>query len=300
MPTNSPYPLACLNPGILDPAVAGQPLAAPGLLAGANIPALSFLLLADRLATLYAMVFPDQPDWLSAETVNWTEEEQVAAAVERFLRRVSALFPVHDEIWDIDLEVVEWRLHEIPIIPMGYDLWHDDWQDLKEPACYLLHLRHSRYEDEVNYPRSEFAELYPAQAVPRSLEPHTLVASLRAMVAKGALPEPLDALPDLIEMLEQTCGNFWLDVGELSLAEGGGYPLWSVEEVTWLAGEWRKAKPAMDRIQRLLDWRNKGPAQIGRKLTAVRDALLAAYERMEQEQDEPAAANPAANAAPPA
>ena len=74
---------------------------------GTGLPPLAFLLLADRLAELYEMVFPDQPEWLWAETVQWQNEEDVAAAVERFLQRVGVLFPVHDEIWDVDLEVVE-------------------------------------------------------------------------------------------------------------------------------------------------------------------------------------------------
>jgi hypothetical protein len=299
MPTNPPHPLAALNPGLLAPAASGRPPATAELLLGANLPALSFLVLADRLAALYAMVFPDRPDWLDAETVDWTADEQVAAALERFLRRVSRLFPVHDEIWDLDLETIEWRLQEIPIAPLGYDLWYDEWQDFKEPAPYLLHMCHSRQEEAGQARRSEFARLYPQHRTPRSLAPHLLVDSLRQMAAEQSLPEPLDALPDLIEMLEESCGNFWLDVGELSLAEGGGYPVWSAEEVAWLAAEWRRAGPIMDRVQRLLDWQNETPEQIDRKLTAVRDALLAAQERKDHDEPTDATVTVAANAAAP-
>ena len=221
------------------------------------------------------MVFPDHPEWLNGEVVDWEDETEVAAAVERFLGRVSTLFPVHDDIWDVDLEIVEWRLYEIPVIPMGYDEWYDGWDDLKEPAPYLLHMRYSRRDEDSLYLRDEFADQYPDHQTPRYLESHRLVEALRQM----ELPEPLDALPDLIEMLDHNTGNSFLDVGELSLAEGGGYPLWNQEDVEWLAAEWQKAKPILDRIHRLLDWQNNTTEEIGFKLTAVRDVLLDAYQQ---------------------
>lgn len=284
MQTNSPYPLAHPALGILDLTATLQATpSVPPNLTCANLPPLAFLLLADRLAELYEMVFPDRPEWLSGEVVDWEEETEVAAAVERFLGRVSTLFPVHDDIWDVDLEVVEWRLYEIPVVPMGYDIWHDEWEDLKEPAPYLLHMCYSRHDEDRPYRRDEFADLYPDHQTPRYLEPHRLVEALRQACAERSrsmgLPEPLDALPDLIEMLDHSTGNSWLDVGELSLAEGGGYPPWNREDVDWLAEEWQKAKPILDRIHRLLDWQNSTPEEIGFKLTAVRDALLDAYQR---------------------
>jgi len=227
-------------------------------------------LLADRLAELYEMVFPDQPEWLRAETVQWQNEEDVAAAVERFLQRVGTLFPVHDEIWDVDLEVVEWRLYEIPVIPMGIDEWYDGWDELKEPLPYLLHAQYSRGSEDSP---DEFTTLYPAHSLPRYLEPHRLLETVRGM----DLPEPLTALPDLILMLNHATDNAWIDVGEMALAEGGGYPQWRPDEVAWLAAEWQKAQPILERIDRLLDWQNDTPAAIDDKLTTVRDTLLAAY-----------------------
>jgi hypothetical protein len=49
-------------------------------------------------------------------------------------------------------------------------------------------------------------------------------------------------------MLDHNTGNVWLDVGEMSLAEGGGYPEWSRENVDWLAEEWRQARPVLDGV----------------------------------------------------
>ena len=86
-------------------------------------------MLADRLAELYEMVFPEEPDWLAEEICAWADEEDVAEAAARFLWRVGALFPVHEEFWEIDLEGIEWRLHEIPLIAMGFDEWYDTWDD---------------------------------------------------------------------------------------------------------------------------------------------------------------------------
>ena len=282
MQTNLSYPLANPAPGILDiTATLAVAPSVPRNLICTNLPPLSFLLLADRLAELYVMIFADHPEWLDEEVGHWQREEDVASAVEQFLGRISTLFPVHDEIWDVDLEVVEWRLWEIPLIPMGFDEWYDGWDDLKEPSPYLLHMRYSRCDDDTASERDEFADLYPDHQTPRYLEPHRLVETLRQM----ELAEPLDALPDLILMLDHNTGNAWLDVGELSLSEGGGYPQWNPDDVAWLAEEWRKAEPILDRIQRLLDWQNNTPEEIAFKLTAVRDVLLDAYHRAQQAEE---------------
>lgn len=290
MQTPRANPPAAPAVGILDPAVTLLPSASlhpvtspPTLSAtdnlhiplGTGLPPLAFLLLADRLAELYEMVFSDRPEWLRAEPVQWQSEEDVAAAVERFLQRVGTLFPVHDEIWDVDLEVVEWRLYEIPVIPMGIDEWYDGWDDLKEPLPYLLHAQYSRGSEESP---DEFTALYPAHSLPRYLEPHRLVENLRTM----DLAEPLAALPDLILMLNHATDNAWIDVGEMALAEGGGYPQWRPDEVAWLAAEWQKAQPILERIDRLLDWQNDTPDAIGDKLTAVRNVLLATYHQSQE------------------
>jgi hypothetical protein len=279
MQTHTPYPTAGCSPGFLNISKTLQ-IETDGIrsISYVNIPTLSFLLLADRLAELYEIVFPDHLEWLDEETVDWENEEAVAAAVERFLGHVGNLFPVYDDIWDVDLDVIEWRLYEIPVMLMGFDEWYDGWDDLKEPAPYLLDIRYSRYDEDGSYRRNEFADLYPDYQVPRALEPHRLVNTLRIMT----LPEPLNALPDLILMLDHSTGNSWLDVGECALAEGGGYPLWNREDVEWLGQEWQKARPILDGVMDLLNWKNDSPDGIAEKLTAVRDLLLEAYERMQQ------------------
>ena len=289
MPTTSPHPIAESALGILSlqsTLCLVPPSADRNLLV--NLPPLHFLSLADRLGQLYEMVFPDHPEWLDQEAVNWLDEEDVAAAVERFLGRVNSLFPVHEEIWDADLEAIEWRLYEIPVIPMGYDLWHDDWADLREPAPYLLRMQHSRDADEYLYGRDTFASLYPNHQVPSGLEPQQLVETLRQ---ESFLQLELAALPDLIQMLEQNTGNVWLDMGEISLAEGGGYPEWSRETVDWLAEQWRQAQPVLDGVLSLFNWKNDNVQVVAEKLSSVRDALVSAYRR--RQTHDPAATPPA-------
>lgn len=236
-------------------------------------PPVELLLLADRLAALYEIVFPADEAYLDEEVAEWHSEEAVAAAVERFLERVNILFPVHEECWEIDLESIEWRLYEIPVIPIGYDEHEEAWEDWTEPVPYLLHMRYSRAEPPDT--GGGFATQYPAYDVPRRLEPFRLGAALREM----ELPEPLDGLPDLLAMLAHDSGNWWLDMGELAMMETGGYPPWTAENVAWLAAEWQEAQPALARVNRLLDWRNGSPAEIAQKLTAVRAALLEAAAR---------------------
>ncbi|MCA9977736.1 MAG: hypothetical protein KC413_18380, partial [Anaerolineales bacterium] len=155
-------------------------------------PPVELLLLADRLAVLYEIVFPADEAYLDEEVAEWHSEEAVAAAVERFLERVNILFPVHEECWEIDLESIEWRLYEIPVIPIGYDEHEEAWEDWTEPVPYLLHMRYSRAEPPDT--GGGFATQYPAYDVPRRLEPFRLGAALREM----ELPEPLDGLPDLL------------------------------------------------------------------------------------------------------
>lgn len=292
MSNHSLHPFAHYSPGILDvraslPLVPYPPAIASRHLPEAHgvLPPLSFLLLAARLAELYEMAFPDQPHWLDEE-IAWPDEEAVAVAVGRFLGRVSALFPVNEEMWDVDLEVIEWQLYEIPLIPMGFDEWYEGWDEWPEPVPYLLHLRHSRAQGEGTPSGDDFAKLYPAHSMPGSLEVQRLVESLRQICtersASGNLPEPLTALPDLILMLEHNTGNDWLDVGEIALAESGGYPSWHPETITWLTEEWRLAQPVWEGVHRLLDWQSESPADITDKLTAVQDLLLAAWQRSQE------------------
>lgn len=293
MPTDSPFPIASSAPGLLDISGALRPTdtcqtttardllskgAGPALPTipqwpvGMHLPPVDNLCLAADLANLYEIIFPQEPDWLTEKVDHWHDEETVAAAVEQFLQRVSALFPVHEEVWDMDLEAIAWRLEEIPLIVQGFDEWYEAWAEYKEPVPYLLHLAYSR---ESKFGReANFTQMYPEHLLPNTLQPFQLVDYLRKM----RLPSPLAALPDLIQMLAHDTGNPWLDFGELALGEGDGYPSWEPETVAWLTTEWQKAQPVLDRVDALLDWSNDSPESIAEKLTAVRQALLAACE----------------------
>ena len=85
-------------------------------------------------------------------------------------------------------------------------------------------------------------------------------------------------------MLNSSADNLWLDMGDIEMAEGGGYPMWSRENVALLTEEWQAAQPVYDSIHRLLDWSNETPAEVAEKVTAVRDLLLEAYERSQEDE----------------
>jgi hypothetical protein len=271
-----PYPVNRHPPGLLDLSPVLLPAPAPAVVCS-RLPPLEFLLLAARLAELYETILPEQPDRLDEEIGNWQDEEAIAAAVARFLKEVAQRFPVYDEFWESDLEGIQWRLYEIPLLPMGFDIWHDSWEDFLEPAPYLLHMDWSRSDETDKWAGNEFQRLYPDHQVPRYLAPARLVETLRHM----ALPAPLDALPDLIQMLNGDAGNFWLDTGELALMEGGGYPSWDAATTDLLTAEWAKAEPIIDRVYALLNWQNETSEAAARKITAVRQALLEAQRRQE-------------------
>ena len=266
------------GPAVLEP----DGSAVPGNQPTPTLPPLDYLLLADRLGELYEMVFPKEEEWLAEEVGAWREDMDVAQAIGRFLRRVGQLFPVHDEVWEDELETMEWRLYNIPLTLLGFDIWHDSWLEWPEPARYLIYLMEGRAVDEEE--RDDYAAHYPHLAVPPYLEPHRLVERLREICAEpGRLPEPLAGLPDLIAMLRQNTENAFLDIGEVSLAEGGGYPHWSAEEVAWLADEWAEAQPVWDRVCRLLTWREGTEEEKAGKVAAVHRALLVAYGQRELE-----------------
>jgi hypothetical protein len=113
-----------------------------------TLPPLDYLLLADRLGELYEMVFPKEEEWLAEEVGAWREDMDVAQAIGRFLRRVGKLFPVHDEVWEDELEAMEWRLYNIPLTLLGFDIWHECWLEWPEPARYLIYLMAGRAVDE--------------------------------------------------------------------------------------------------------------------------------------------------------
>jgi hypothetical protein len=289
MLATSPHPAVRHPVGLLDltPVLWPSPPLAQEIVCG-NLPPLDYLLIAARLAELYEVIFPQRPEWL-AEVVDWEDEKAIAKAIERFLTRVGKLFPVDADLWEWAvvenpaeaLEVIRWRLYAIPVCPMGFDVWYHGWDELQEPAPYLLHIEWSRPATEREDGRSEFQQMYPAHPVPHRLELTSLVETLREMGADGALPGPLAGLPDLIEMLTGCTGNPWLDVGEISLMESGGYPQWEPVEVEMLAEEWRNARPILDEVYALLNWRNETAEAKEQKVTAVHEALLEAYRRQE-------------------
>ena len=81
--------------------------------------------------------------------MDWEDETAVAAAVERFLGRVAPV-PVHDDIWDVDLEVVEWRLYEIPSSLWGMIFGMIVGRS-QGASSYLLHMRYSRHDEDRSY-----------------------------------------------------------------------------------------------------------------------------------------------------
>lgn len=269
-PTATPFGILSLQP-IFSPTII--PASAVTL---SQLPPLECLLLANRLAELYAMVFPDQPDWLQEE-INWVDADDMAASVAQFIGRVNTLFPVYPEFWEVDIEDVEWPLYEIPITPYGFDLWDTDWDDFKEPIPYLLHMYYSR-RAEMNLDREDsFQQLYPELQVPLSLEPHQLVGTLRQM----PLPDQLEGLPDLMLMLEKNTGNIWLDMSVYELSDGSLSYDWTHDNVNELSNTWQQAKPIIERVFRLLDWQHSISRTTGGKLAAVREVLLQAYTQVQ-------------------
>ncbi|MCP4288870.1 MAG: hypothetical protein GY792_31350, partial [Gammaproteobacteria bacterium] len=286
MQTDFPYPPTRFAPRILNLAASLWPTAINTIQSSCvSLPPLPILLLADRLAELYEISFPDRPHWLDEEIVDWPDEAAAIAAIEKLMGRINTLFPVYEEIWEWDdnLDIAESWLYSIPVRPEGFDIWYDGWDEYKEPVPYLMHMTWSR-NAEIQPPQTdEFDRLYPEHPVPRFLEPHRLTDALRQIYAERSkvseattppVPE-LAALPDLILMLNSATGNAWLDVGTITHGESGAAIIWSQENVEWLTAEWRQAQPVLSRVVALLDWSHTNLDEVAAKLTAVRELLLA-------------------------
>jgi len=292
MQTPSPHPITDVAPWLLNPqpqilnlSALWQPTVIPPASTSVlSLPPLQALLISARLAELCEAILPEQPELLD-ELVEWGDVDAVVAVVERFLQQIGRLFPVHEELWDASLDYVEFFLYGIPVMPMGFDIWHDGWCELREPAPYLLHMTWSRDgTQEVYRSADEFDTLYPEYLVPYGLEPHRLINEIRQILAERAeqhlLPaSPLTALPDFILMLNSDTGNVLLDFGESSLAESGNYPDWDIETVEWLTETWGEAEPILDGVLALMNWGENSAGGCDEKLTAVRTLLMEAHER---------------------
>ena len=240
-----------------------------------RLPPLAYLQVAARLSELYELVFPKNPHWLTEQRVDWLNDEAVGAAIETFLQRVGQLFPIGEEIWEPSSDQFDWFLYVIPVTPVGFEIWHDDWEDFKEPAAYLLHIIHDSNVCFSSISGTDLETHYGDLLLPEHLEPQRLVETLRTLPT----PTPeLSALPDLIEMLNGTTGNPWLDYSESDLAEMVSYPRWDADNIAWLHTEWQEAEPIWDGVAALLNWQNEDATAIEAKLTAVHQQLLLAHE----------------------
>jgi len=273
----APLPHAWRAPRVLRlaPPKHDLPLVTPNPLTGTH---LSRLLAAARLAKRYQQVFPQHPEWLQ-ETFDWQHEdaeEAFSGMVEAFLGRVEAhLFPVMDDVWDVELDDALYYLDQIPIIPQGLEHWYyDQFDDYREPLALLLHIEH-RYEQEDG--SNTLQEAYPDRDFPAGFNLATIAEQLRQM----ALPEPLSGLIDAIAMVRCDCENPWMDYSMSDLAEMGSDLPWDdAETVAWLAETWQEARPRLERVWALVDWcspQQVGPPD-GERLDAIVSLLLEAHQ----------------------
>ncbi|MCI0578781.1 MAG: hypothetical protein L0332_13535 [Chloroflexi bacterium] len=275
---DSPPPPA---PGVLNYYLAlAQPnssrTANQGGLPGYAAMPLAFLAFAKRLAELYEMVFPEQPEWLDEE-LDWVEGEDVAQAVAHFLERVAEhRFPLDTDLVGVDPDACEWVLWHIPVTPLGFAAgYSDEWEYFREPAQLLVKLSWSDYlvEDTQAY----LAKEYPQLDIPAGFETGGLSRLLREMDLDG----PLAALPELLDMVREETGNVWLDYAYEVLAETGGFPDWEDNHAA-LAEEWREASPVAERVYALMSWVEE---DLTGRLALVMDTLLAA-DHLRQAGDE--------------
>jgi hypothetical protein len=246
-------------------------------LAPSSIPAflsIDSLTAAARLAQLYQMAFPGQPELLERE-IDLASEESLCQAAANFLERVGdELFPVDWDVW-FELGELDWCLYNIPIACQGFAAGYDDPADYPEPICLFLRLAEGQFfgsEDD-----EPLVEAYPQFVdVPGAVLDN--IDRLSEPLRNAELAGPLVALPGLIDMAFQQTGNPWLDVSPEMHAESGEIIPWEAETIADLAGLWRAARPTLEGVWALAEWVSESPAE---RLSEVISTLLNASIRKE-------------------
>lgn len=70
---------------------------------------------------------------------------------------------------------------------------------------------------------------------------------------------PWNALGLLSGYAQNNTGYRWLDYSHTSISEGGGYPPWALAEVRALAQEWKRIRPAFERLKALIAYIDERP-----------------------------------------
>lgn len=202
-----------------------------------------------ELLLLNSWVFPDDPDWLLFTKPQLTCPAMVER-VEAFLTRVNqTLFPVDSEVFHLDPDALLWLVHYVPVTPLGYSIETENLQYYAEPARTVLSL--IAHEKEVLHEAwlDEEEALLSMPKIPVS----DLAATIREMVE---LPLVIRfGLPLLIESIEGTTGNLWLDVSYEALLEGYfGFEPWSPDVIAIYQEEWSIGKSLFEQLNALQTW----------------------------------------------
>jgi hypothetical protein len=207
-----------------------------------------------RLAELYQLVFPDDPALTQPLRL---AEEEVIRLLEAFLGRVDQeRFPVYCQVLDWYGEeeaFVHWSLDVIPVVLQGFEVGYARPSEYRQPISLLLQLAEEQWEGRTGWTDLEasYSEGAPLPTLP--------LGEAQRRLASLDLPEPLVGLPDLIGMVIQDTGNWWLDWSQEAHSEGGMEYVWEAETIHALQAEWHRAQPILERVRRLLRWAEGEP-----------------------------------------
>jgi hypothetical protein len=207
-----------------------------------------------RIAELYQLVFPDDPTLIQPLRL---AEEEVSRLLEAFLGRVDQeYFPVYAQVLDWYGEeeaFIHWSLDVIPVALQGFQVGYAQPSEYRQPVSLLLQLAEWQWEGRVPWVDLEaaYSEMAPLPTLPLG-EAHQRLAGMD-------LPAPLIGLPDLIRMVLQDTGNWWLDWSQEAYSEGGMEYAWEAGTVQALQAEWHQAQPILERVRQLLRWAEAEP-----------------------------------------
>jgi hypothetical protein len=182
-----------------------------------------------------------------------------------FLRLIgSRYFPIRDFVMfeaEIAMEL-ESLLYQIPIPTLNYD-YFDMMPDEMPDLLRLILARLNCITDE------QFA-----MPLDRDSEPDLNHKKLKNLAAREN--PPLRYLPDAVAYALHDTGHAWLDMTEYDI----GYSCleWSRENVEMLAGEFKRAKPILQRVNSLVSWVDRNKIRLD-QVAAVLDQAITVRKR---------------------
>ncbi len=219
-----------------------------------------------QLSQLLLMLFPDESHL--QQPVKIDDLPTLQNQVQGFLKKVSkTYFPVSfswSNKWDSRAEPIHPALKYIPLEGIGVCCCEMmDPDEYREPIKLLLHLE---YNTDFNW----FSQEYPNFHLPSDFREQFHLYQVGQALSQMNLTYPLDGLPHLINLIQQTTGNFWFDSCPACWWRFAKIK-WHPEAVQILHTQWLAAQELERQVLFLLEWTTNNPHRLQKIFNLLKD-----------------------------